>query len=229
MKKSKTCSGLRKKINCVLGLSIMSAVLSVTAVVRCEPMEFDAVALLASIISIPVAVLAIFLAINYLVFENKMKEYVKSTVSDLERRVNSETGTIKAELESQVKDITHAVKSYFIYANSGSFIVSSMHSRLIGCLEGLKEEEASKQKYALDAIMEEFVALIPRLREDERYLPIGTKQEYLNVIRHIDHPDINTILNFVCGLNEECTTNDGQEEQEEQEESEPDSNATQLG
>lgn len=82
MKKSKTCSGLRKKINCVLGLSIMSAVLSVTAVVRCEPMEFDAVALLASIISIPVAVLAIFLAINYLVFENKMKEYVKSTVSD---------------------------------------------------------------------------------------------------------------------------------------------------
>ena len=91
-----------------------------------------------------------------------------------------------------------------------------------------KEEEASKQKYALDAIMEEFVALIPRLREDERYLPIGTKQEYLNVIRHIDHPDINTILNFVCGLNEECTTNDGQEEQEEQEESEPDSNATPL-
>lgn len=222
MKKSKTYLGLRKKINCVLVLSIVSVVLSVTAVVRCEPMDFDAVALLASIISIPVAVLAIFLAINYLVFEKKMKEYVKNTVDDLERRVNSETGTIKAELESQVEDITHAVKSYFIYANSGSFIVSSMHSRLIGCLDGLKEEEVSKRKYALDAIMEEFVTLIPKLRESECYLPIGTKQEYLNAIRHINHPDINTILDFVCRLNEKCATNDGQEE------SEPDSNAIPL-
>lgn len=40
---------LRQKVYCTFCMSIIAAVLSITAFVRCEPMEFDAVALLASI------------------------------------------------------------------------------------------------------------------------------------------------------------------------------------
>lgn len=66
-------------------MSIIAAVLSITAFVRCEPMEFDAVALLASIISIPVAVFAITQAINFLWYENKVKEGINELSRELKR------------------------------------------------------------------------------------------------------------------------------------------------
>lgn len=185
------------------------------AFVKKSPMSFDLMSALVGVLSTLVTVLAVFLAINYFVFENRIKEYVRIVVGDIERKVDSEAGSIKAEIESQINDIDHSVKAHFFYADSGDFYVHSRHGRLIGCLNGLKEEETSKRKYALNSIMEKFVSLIPNLNENEKYLPANTKKDYLNAIKFIDHPDIDTIYDFVYTLREEGDAGDIEKKDED--------------
>lgn len=163
-----------------------------TAFVKSEFISIDLMAALVGVLSLLVTVLAVFLAINYILLERRILD-----------NVNKKIGQIKSDVDNQVHDMNCAVKAYFTYADSGEFIVSSLHGRLVGCLKSLKIESESQNRYALDVIIKEFVNLIPSLDENESYLPLGTKKDYLSMLRKIDHPQIDDIYSFVSSLPEQ--------------------------
>ena len=173
-------------------LAIISVVSAIsTTFVKPKFISVDLMAALVGVLSLLVTVLAVFLALNYLMLENRIK-----------REVQEEITKIKSDMEKQMNDINCAVQAYFTYANSGDFIVTSFHGRLIGCLEGLKIESKSQGKHAVDTIFKEFMNLISNLSKEESYLPIGTKSEYLSIIKKFDDPRADKIYEFVLQLPE---------------------------
>lgn len=161
------------------------------AFVKNEFISVDLMAALVGVLSLLVTVLAVFLALNYAMLEKRIK-----------REVQEEIVQIKSDMEKQIHDMNCAVQAYFNYANSGNFIVSSLHGRLIGCLDGLKIESKSQKKHAVDTILKEFIDLMPKLSEQESYLPFGAKSEYLSIIRKLDDPRADKIYEFVLQLPE---------------------------
>lgn len=184
------------KNNWAVAICAVLAIISVgsaisTTFIKPKFISVDLMAALVGVLSLLVTVLAVFLALNYLMLENRIK-----------REVQEEITRIKSDMEKQMNDINCAVQAYFTYANSGDFIVSSLHGRLIGCLDGLKIESKSQKKHAVDTILKEFMDLIPNLSEEESYLPIGTKSEYLSFIKKMDDPRADEIYKFVLQLPE---------------------------
>lgn len=171
--------------------------------VKTEPMEIDLMAALVGVLAVLVTVLALFLAVNYIVLEKRIQSNMNEEISEMKRNFEKEIALVKSELNEQINDMNCAVRAYFTYANSGNFIVSSRHGRLMGCLDGLKEEAKSKQKHSLNTIISQFMTLIPILEDREKYLPDGTKKEYLKIIKWTEHPDIEAIYDFVYNLPEE--------------------------
>jgi len=171
--------------------------------VKTVPMEIDLMAALVGVLAVLVTVLALFLAVNYIVLEKRIQSNMNKEISEMKRNFEKEIALVKSELNEQINDMNCAVRAYFTYANSGNFIVSSRHGRLMGCLDGLKEEAKSKQKHSLNTIISQFMSLIPILEDKEKYLPDDTKKEYLKIIKWTEHPDIDTIYDFVYNLPEE--------------------------
>lgn len=171
--------------------------------VKTVPMEIDLMPALVGVLAVLVTVLALFLAVNYIVLEKRIQSNMNKEISEMKRNFEKEIALVKSELNEQINDMNCAVRAYFTYANSGNFIVSSRHGRLMGCLDGLKEEAKSKQKHSLNTIISQFMSLIPILEDKEKYLPDDTKKEYLKIIKWTEHPDIDTIYDFVYNLPEE--------------------------
>ena len=107
--------------------------------VKTVPMEIDLMAALVGVLAVLVTVLALFLAVNYIVLEKRIQSNMNKEISEMKRNFEKEIALVKSELNEQINDMNCAVRAYFTYANSGNFIVSSRHGRLMGCLDGLKE------------------------------------------------------------------------------------------
>lgn len=179
----------------LLGISLLFSIAVICKwcprMVEPENLGFDYIGAIVGVLSLLVTVIAIFLAINYVVIEKRIK-------NDIEKDI----ACIKEDFKQQANDLNYAVKAYFIYSLSGNYLVLSRHSQLIGILDSLNEEVHSKHKYAANLLIDVFIALTKVLNKNDCYIPIGSKRKYLSMLKGFDHPKIDMIYDFVSKLEE---------------------------
>lgn len=172
-------------------ISIIALLFSIAsfciACVRCETMEINLVGVLAGILSLPVAVLAIFQAINYFVFEKRIKSLVDSRVVEVNNNMQSESNSL-----------THAMNAFFMYLNGREGLATSLHGHFIGCLDGLLEDSVSEHNYATDAIMEQLIYFTGKLNDSEKYVSSLKKSDYLRMLANSKHSKAKEAFDFVC-------------------------------
>ena len=154
-----------------------------------EPMEFNAVGLLATIVSVPIAVFAVFQAINYFWFEDK----IKKSLYDL-------SDELKKEVENTKKEMRIAVKSYYLMKSSITYIVPNYDGHIRGALDGLLEDAKSNTHIARTDLLDELYTYIKLAGQNDKFIDTKRKNDYIRVIRMIDDDRVIEICNFL----EEC-------------------------
>ena len=176
----------RKLINWSIGLSVLSFLCSILAVLRMEPIEFNAVGLLATIIAVPVAVLAILQAINYFWFKDK----IKKSLYDL-------SAELREEVEKSRKEMQIAVKSYYLMKSSITHIVEHYDGHIRGALDGLLEDAKSSTHIARADLLNELYTYVKLAGENDKFIDTKRKNDYIRTIRKIDDDRVIEICNFL--------------------------------
>lgn len=177
---------LRKKVSYTFSLSLVSIVLSVTAVIRCEPMKLDAVVLLASIISIPVAVFAITQALNYLWYENK----IKSGLDDLSRE-------LRRDFRIMENDMQIAIRSYHLMISEREHIVCGFEGHIQGALSAIIEDSKSQNHLSANDIIEQLYLYMKKVNQSTFYIDASRKIDYIKALSQINDDRIPEICNFI--------------------------------
>lgn len=186
MREIKIYLSFRQKVSYTFILSIIAIVLSIVAVIRCEPMELDAVVLLASIISVPVAVFAITQAINFLWYENK----IKSSLDELSRE-------LRADFRRAEHDMQVAIRSYHLMISKRSHIVSDFGGHIQGALDALLEDSKSHDHLAAQDIIEQLYTYMKGASRFDRYIDTSLKTEYIKALSQINDCRISEICDFI--------------------------------
>ena len=177
---------VRKLIKWSFFFSIVSCLFSIWAVIRMEPMEFNAVGLLATIVAVPVAVFAVLQAINYLWFEDK----IKKSLYDL-------SDELKNEVADTYKEMKIAVKSYYLMKSLVEHYVADFNGHIRGALEGLLEDAKSTTHIARKDLLNELYTYIKLAGEKDIFIDLKRKSDYIKVIRVIDDDRTIEICNFL--------------------------------
>lgn len=196
---------LRQKVYCTFCMSIIAAVLSITAFVRCEPMEFDAVALLASIISIPVAVFAITQAINFLWYENKVKE----GINELSRE-------LKKDIRRAENDMRVAVRSYYLLESEIVHHVESFRGHIQGALNALVEDSKSQGHISAKDCIEQLYKYMKIAGKYEHYIDTSRNQEYIKALSLIDDDRLEEICSFIVSCKDIKNLEEDKEKEKEE-------------
>lgn len=198
-----------KKIYYLSAVSFLFSIIAICLVcIRCKPMTIDLVGLLATIVSVPVAILAVFQAINYFIFEKKMNEKIDTKVEEMKRIIQEEADSLQ-----------HTAKSYFLTLSSGEDIVANFNGLLDGYLTALVEDCKGVRKYASNSIIEEIRDIMPRLDEREQSVQKGKKEEYLEVLYSLDYKKTKDIYEFVLKCKEVDFNDEDKNEEDEAEDS----------
>lgn len=177
---------LRQKVTATFFVSLISIVLSITAVVRCEPMQFDAVVLLSSIISIPVAVFAITQAFNFLWYENK----IKSGLEDLSKELRHDVKTME-------NDMRIAIRSYHLLISGREHIVRDFDGHIQGALNAIIEDSKSKNHIASKDILDQLCLYMKNYNQQKCQIDMTRKTDYIKALSKIDDGRIPEICDFI--------------------------------